>query len=307
VFASCWVAWGGRARISARLEGTFTAAAVIARLSFCQSVELPAIPPRPVLRHDAAATVAAAAVATAAIERDPAEYAARLASDSRALHIEPPVTPADLSLILPYRSEPAQLVLEPRRKRDTAELLGLALSVSVEKAEGAPHRQLVLEITNTTHDHLAYRVLTRPSTGVQSCYGKSDIAHNAIALAPREKARRSECIYRKGSRLYVDRVETIRLPRLSYYYVSALPQAALGLDRFDRLAARGHRPVGARSPCRVFQSAELSAALASGAATWRDLMDFYARHPCGVYSFTINYKAFERDGERALPAVSPGP
>jgi len=103
--------------------------------------------------------------------------------------------------------------------------------------------------------------------------------------------------------LFVDRVETIRLPRLSYYYVSGLPGAALEVDRRDRLAARGHLPGGSRSPCRVFRSAEVMTAVAGGSATWRDLVDFYARHPCGVYSFNIDYKAFDREGERSLPFV----
>ena len=279
------------------------AAAIVARLSFCQAVVLPPIPPQPAPRHDAVAASAAAATASSAVASDPSVYAERLASDSRGFQIDPAATPESLSAVFPYHSDSADIVLEPRRTRSRAELGGLALSVSVEAIDRTPQRQLVLEIQNTTDDHVAYRVLTRPTTGMRSCYGKSDLAHNAIAMAPREKLRRSECIYRKGLRLHVDRVETIRLPRLSYYYVSALPEAALGFDRFDRLAARGHRALGGRSSCRVFLAVDVSAALANGATTWRDLVDFYARHPCGVFSFVKDYKAFTRDGERPLPVV----
>ncbi len=276
------------------------AAAVVARLTFFHAVVLPELPPQPVATREAVATAVATVAAT---ERDPAAYAEQLASDSRALRIDPPVTPADLSGVMSYRADMQRRALEPRRKHATASVLGLDLSLSVAEIPGTPRRQMVLTIENTSRDHLAYRVVTQSSRGVRPCFGKSDLAHNAIALAPGGKVRRSECIYRKGLKLFVDRVETIRLPRLSYYYVSALPGAALEVDRRDRLAVRGHLPAGGRSPCRVFRSAEVMAAVAGGSATWRDLVDFYARHPCGVYSFNIDYKAFDREGERTLPSV----
>jgi hypothetical protein len=319
ILVSCGFAWGGAARGGAvhgdvtdavfRMgvgAGAVAAAAIIGRLTFWHEIELPRVPPEPAPTPEVVAQAVATVASAVAAEQDPDVYAEQLASDSRALHIDPPVTPADLSDVLPYRMEAARLKLEPGRKRATASILGLGLSLSVDDIPGTPRRQLVLTIDNTTRHHMAYRVSTRPSQGQSSCFAKRDLAHNAIALAPGEKVRRSECIYRKGLVLHVDRVETIRLSRLSYYYVSALPQAALGFDRPDRLAARGHLPASARSPCRVFQSAELIAAVSSGSASWRDVVDFYARHPCGVYSFKNNYKAFDRPGERALPAVSAG-
>lgn len=276
--------------------------AIVARVSFCHEVLLPPVPPPPAPRAD----VVTVAAVSASVDLDPSMYAEKLASDSRDLKIEPEVTPEDLSGVFEHRVDSRRRTLEPRKKRSSAEALGLELSLSVADVEGTPRRQLVLTIENTTSHHLAYRVMTRTSRGARSCYAKGDLAHNAVALAPGEKARRSECIHRKGLKLFVDRVETIRLPRLSYFYVSALPATALGLDGASRLAARGHRPKSAaRSPCRVFHSAEILAGVSSGATTWRDLVDFYARHPCGVYSFPINYKAFEGDGERPLPAVPP--
>lgn len=279
------------------------AAVVVARLIFFHAIVLPELPPQPVATREKVATAVAVVAAT---ERNPAAYAEQLAGDSRALRIDPPVTPADLSGVMPYRADTERRVLEPRRKRATASVLGLDLSLSVARIAGTPRSQMVLTIENTTDDHVAYRVMTQSSRGLRPCYGKSDLAHNAIALAPGEKVRRSECIYRSGLKLFVDRVETIRLPRLSYYYVSGLPGTALEVDRRDGLAARGHLPAGGRSPCRVFRSAEVTAALSGGSATWRDLVDFYARHPCGVYSFTIDYKAFDKEGERELPSVAAG-
>lgn len=278
-------------------------AAIAARVGFVHDVDLPPVPPIP----EAPRAEVETARAIAAIDRDPDTYADRLAGDSNTFHVEPIATPADLSAVMEHRVEAGRVVLEPNRKHARAEVLGLAMTLSVEDVPDTPRRQLVLTVENKTSDPVAYRVVTQSSRGLAPCHAKSDLAHNAIALAPGEKARRSECIYRKGLKLFVDRVETVRLPRLSYYYVSALPPAALGVAPSDRLAGRGHRPAKSRSPCRVYQSAELTRALASGSTTWRDLVDFYARHPCATYTFPSDYKAFEKDEARALPAVSLAP
>lgn len=273
-------------------------AAAIMRLSFCHPVELPALPAMPppprIEVGEVAATVAS----------DPGEYAQRVSTDSRTLRVDPLATPADLSRVLPHQTYDKKLALEAKGKKASAEALGLRLSVSVGDIEGTPRRQMILTIQNTTDQYLAYRVSSRPSQGTRPCHDKSDFAHNAIALGPGEKIRRSECIYKSGWRLLIDQVETIALPKLSYFYVSALSPVAVGLDR---LATRGHRAVGGRAPCQTFQSAVLDDALRTGATTWRDLIDFYARHPCQVYTFPNGYKAFETDGERPLPAVGNGP
>ena len=105
-----------------------------------------------------------------------------------------------------------RFVLAARGKGASAERLGLVLSLSVSDIEGTPRRQMVLTVHNTTDEHLAYRVVTRPSQGTRPCYEKLDLAHNAIALAPGERLRRSECVYRSGYRLFVDKVETMILP-----------------------------------------------------------------------------------------------
>lgn len=272
--------------------------AAIMRLSFCRPVELPAVPPRPPAPRIEVAQV------TATVASDPAEYAQRIATDSHALRVDPPATPADLARVMAHQAKATKLALEPKGKKASTEVLGLKLALSVSDIDGTPRRQMVLTIQNTTDHYLAYRVASRPSQGTRPCHEKSDFAHNAIALAPGEKVRRSECIYKRGWRLMIDRVETVELPKLSYFYVSALSPTALGLDR---LSSRGHRAVGGRLPCQTFQSAVLDDALRSGATTWRDLIDFYARHPCQVYTFPNGYKAFAADGERPLPAVVVAP
>src|SRR5688572_20332160 len=198
------------------------AGAAIARLSFCRQVDLPPVPAQPPPPRVEVGAVAAT------VASDPAEYAQRVATDSRTLRVDPPATPADLSRVMAHQAKDTKLVLEPRGKKSSAEVLGLRLSLSVAEIEGTPRRQMVLTIQNTTDHHLAYRVVSRPSQGTRPCHEKSDFAHNAIALAPGEKIRRSECIYKSGWRLLIDRVETVELPRLSYFYVSALSPTALG-------------------------------------------------------------------------------
>lgn len=273
--------------------------AAVVKLSFCHAVSLPPKPPRPPPKRVAVAAV------SAQVESDPDVYAQHLVADSHQFRVKPPATPAAMSHVLPYQIDTRRRTLQPghKGKHATAEVLGLKLSLSVGDIEGTPRRQMILTIANTTDQYLAYRVRTRPSRGTQPCHDKSDLAHNAVALAPHETIRRAECTYRSGWRLFVDQVETIALPPLSYYYVSAVPPPELGLDL---LTSRAHRPATSRGLCHVFHSADLDEALRSGATTWRDLVDFYARHTCENYAFPNNYKAFQKDGERPLPAVTRG-
>jgi hypothetical protein len=131
-----------------------------------------------------------------------------------------------------------------------------------------------------------------------------DYPQNAVVLAPGERVQRSECIYKSGWRLLVSRVETMAVPGLSYHYLSAVPPPALGLDL---LSARGHRPGKGRSACQIFHSAALTNAIEKGETGWRDLVDFYGRHPCQIFTFSKGYMAFETDRERPLPASQAAP
>jgi hypothetical protein len=272
--------------------------AVIVKLSFCHAVDLPPLPPRPEPQRIEVARV------TAAIEHDPAVYARQLAADSHALKIEPAVTPVDLARVFPYQSSEERFALEVRGKRSAARVLGLELALRLEKIEGTPHRQMVLSIRNTTPDFLAYRVASRPSRGTRPCHAKMDHPQNAVVLAPGERVRRSECIYKSGWRLLVSQVETMVVPSLSHHYLSAVPPPALGLDL---LSARGHRPGKGRSACQIFHSAALTNSIEKGETRWRDLVDFYGRHPCQIFTFSEGYRAFEADQERPLPSTPAGP
>jgi hypothetical protein len=265
---------------------------VIVNLRFCYQPALPAKPPRPQvtsqkLQHIAAATHASVEV-----------YAGYLDRDSTSYGLARPVAVADMRKALVHRVDDGEHLLDPRSKdRARVEAAGLRLATTARRVPGAQQTQLVLSITNTTDRELAYRVVTRPSLG-ELCHSKASLTHNAMVVAPRATEERTECVYRNRSTLLVTRVETLELNPLSASYVAKLPPAAAGID--TRIAKDHRAPFG--QLCSVAMPAAVRSALESGATTWRDVVDFFARHRCETYRFPSDYKAFERDGERRLPA-----
>lgn len=227
----------------------------------------------------------------------PEVYASQLAEDSALAGIDPPVTPEDISGVLAHSIDRTARTLGPG---DEIRALGLELSLAVQEIEPG-RQQMVLAISNTTGDYLAYRVVTRPSRGTAPCGRKRAIRHNGMALEPHHTIRRSECIYRDGWKLEIASIETVALPVLSYHYVSGLPPAQVGVDP---RVAEGHRPPEALRGCPdLITPIGTRRALERGAISWRDLVDFYARHNCQRYRFPRDYKAFDQPGERALPAL----
>ena len=119
-----------------------------------------------------------------------------------------------------------------------------------------------------------------------------------MAIAPSTTELRSECTYRKGWGLAIQSVETIQLPELSYIYVSWLRPERVGMDR---RSTGGHRTIGASKPCEIRLAANIEQGLETEEISWRDMIDFYARHRCRTYSFPYGYKAFDTPGEYNLP------
>jgi len=124
--------------------------------------------------------------------------------------------------------------------------------------------------------------------------------HNAQVVAKGGREERSECDYHDGMSLEIDRIESVELLPLQAYYVSRVPPLALGSE--PRLA-HGHDPElpTGQSVCNIALSQAQRAAIANGDVTWRDLVDFYARHRCDTYRFPSSYRAFTKDDDRALP------
>lgn len=257
-------------------------------LRFCGARQLPPVPPEPVF------TERDIDLAHRTLRASPESYIKQLREDSSLVGVET-MTPEKLGGVLPYSSDRTEKVLSPG---DRITSVGLKIGLSVQEIE--PGRdQMVLRITNTTDNYLAYRVVTEPTRGTAPCGRKHNLPHNAIALEPGATVTRSECIYRSGWKLAVTQVETIALNRLSFYYVSGVPPEQLGSDP---RVSRGHKPPKKLRGCpNLITPVRITRARERGELSWRDLVDFYARHNCEAYRFPQNYRAFERPNQAPLP------
>jgi hypothetical protein len=223
-------------------------------------------------------------------------YRAALEADSRTYGVGP-TTPEELARVFPYeREEPkASPPVETRFLNITARIAPISASFQGGTVT-ADH--VVLRIENRSDRWLAYRVDTTPEATAQRCLEKADTPHDAIALAPGQAVERTECMVRGGvGGVTVDQVETMIVPPLSYYYVSKLfpPHIAE-----DARVTRAHAPPKGKL-CESIPEQAIRRAMERGQTTWRDVIDFYARHDCERYLFPSGYRAFQRPGERPLP------
>jgi hypothetical protein len=209
----------------------------------------------------------------------------------------PVPAPADLEQVFPYDVADPRQVLTPGGPPLETRALTMSLRVGHAGALGTDH--LILRIENRTDDSVAYRVETRPDGDPRTCMDKNDLPHNAVALAPHEAAERTECTTRNGAvaTVTVVRVETLVIPPLSYYYVSRLFPPHIGLDA--RTTRRHVPPKGAI--CSDIPEQAIRRALEKGEASWRDVIDFYARESCAKFIFSVGYRAFTVAGEQPLP------
>ncbi len=263
-------------------------------LRFCYEVTLPKKPAPPHL-----ATNVAPLDVSEALEASQQGYAAFLESDSKRYGVRPPATVESMSKKFPYSLDENLHKLRPGTDSAIVESSGLRITAS---ARGTGKNQmLTLRIDNLTDKPLAYHVETVPDRGTRECNRKPTIRHNAVALEPKGYVVRSECGHKPGKGLEIRKIETMTLLPLSYYYLSAVDPRSLGLDP---RATDGHKPPRGVEPCSRAPSASLDRSIETGETTWRDLVDFYARHSCKIYRFPLGYKAFMKSGERPLPAVA---
>jgi hypothetical protein len=264
----------------------------VSYLRFCYHLGLPPKPRRPELRDVRVEEV------LDTVGKSPLTYTGFLESDSAGIGVRA-VSTDEIARVLPYQIDTHHHTLTPDSgSGSTIETLGLRLTLSVQRSGG--DATMLLTIENTTSSDLAYDVATEPNHGTAICHQKKAVAHNAMVVAAHGAETRSECIYKHGFALTVTKVQTIALPPLSSYYVSSLPPAAAGLEPRLAKGARALLPVG-RQPCNVTLAQSVRAALDRGTTTWRDIIDYYARHRCETYRFPEGYKAFDRDGEHPLP------
>jgi hypothetical protein len=266
---------------------------IVFKIRFCSELSLPAPPPAPAVSPEQASDVSRRIGETAD------QYANYLRADSAAHGIQPPASPESMSAVFPHLVDPTRRTLSPGD--EPIEIAGLRLRVSVQDIADSRRQQMVLSIENTLEEPVAYRVQTRPSVGTKPCHQKQDIRHNAIVIAPGATEMRVECVYRSGWELEVDSVETIQLPELGAIYASWMAPIEIGIDA---RTSRNHRPIAMAKPCDRHHPASVQRAIERGEISWRDLVDFYARHRCTTYTFPNNYRAFKTSGERPLPATT---
>jgi hypothetical protein len=162
---------------------------------------------------------------------------------------------------------------------------------------------IILVIENLLDSDIAYQIASTPSTGTGSCGSVAALPFNATVIAKGGSERRTECAWRDGMSIIINKVETIEINSLSAWYLSQVPPSVMGIDA---RVTRGHRGVKGSDACSSVVPQVVRTGLERGEIGWRDLADFYARHRCQTYVFHPSYRAFKSDGALAIPAVPGG-
>lgn len=264
----------------------------IGTVRFCGSVSLP---PKP-----AGLTKIVTGTGTQLLSKSassPAVYMDYLAKDAAIAGVRTP-TIEEMSRKLTFVTDDARHVLEVGQPATTI----AGLEIAAVRAGDT----IVLEIRNPTDKRLGYFVRSAPVPNTSACNSARPLPFNALVLGKGEREARVECVYRPGMAIAITRVETVELSPLSAHYIMQLPPALLGIE--DRIG-RGHRRPRTRpgeTPCTAMIAQALRNQVETGEIGWRDLVDFYARHRCQTYQFPLEYRAFQADGERGIPAASAG-
>jgi len=233
-------------------------------------------------------------------------YVQRLLADARRYDVD--LEPRKLFAPFPYVVTTGAWSLAAHRGRlVTAEL---RLTTEVRKLDtplGALGRYqaptLVLNVENRTDDHIAFRVVTRPS-GKANCRSKAMIAQTTFVLGPRAALSRTECLASgRGDRLTVHHLDVMRIPALSYHYLVKLKPTAILLSA---RTSQGHRTPAGHTLCGSVPRQKIKQGVQAGTATWADVMDFYARYTCDRFDFRIGYR---RPGPepKESPVIKPKP
>ncbi len=233
-------------------------------------------------------------------------YITRLLADARRYDVD--LQPKKLFAPFPHVVTQGSWTLKAHRGRLlTAEL---RLSTVVRKLDtplGALGRYqaptVVLTVENRTDDHIALRVITRPS-GKADCRNKAKLPQTTFVLAPRAALSRTECLASgRGDRLTVHRLEVMRIPALSYHYLVKLKPTAVLLSA--RTSA-GHRLPAGHTLCGSVPRQTIKQGVQAGTASWADVMDFYARYSCDRFDFRIGYRKGGPEATKS-PIIKPKP
>jgi hypothetical protein len=265
------------------LVGGAVLVAGITYLRFCGEVSLPPKPPVPAHQSESARQLLLQSAAS------PQIYLDYLSHDATAAGVHAP-TLDDMERAFVDRVDTGRHVLEIGQP--PLETAGVRLTLKL------ADDQIVMQIDNLTGSNIAYFVQSTPSLGDALCSSARPLAFNAMIVRQGASETRTECVYRSGFSIAVTRVETMELSPLSSWYVSQVPPATVGVE--DRIA-RGHRRPESRDRCTGVLAQAVRGGMDRGQISWRDLIDFYARHRCQTYQFPAEYRAFTKDHERPIP------
>jgi hypothetical protein len=268
---------------------------IIVASRFSYTLELPAKPPKP------------PPVDQDALRRmdfdNPNLYRGYLEQDSTTYGVRR-TTPDEMTKPFPYENSSVARRVKlgaPPIETGMLKIWADTQKLTVRKAKGTTTaNHIVLHIENTTDRPVAYRVQTALGVVDDVCRGMAALEHNAMVVMPKKAVMRTECFARDGIDLHVTQVETLQLPALSAYYVSRLFPAHIGMPE---RSSQGHKtPAGAT--CATVPQQTILIGMGKGTVSWRDIVDFYARHRCETYDFPIGYRAFQKANQYKLPVSS---
>jgi hypothetical protein len=265
----------------------------ISWIRFSTTPEFPPKPPAPTLDRGAMARMGreSALIYKANLDEDCSLYGA------------PRITAEEMARAFPFEQSQVAQKLSPGGPPLESGLLRVSLSARPiqrkSRSGSMTSDHLVLKIENKSQSHIAYRVRTTLGSD-SACMSKATLEQNAIALAPGESIERTECFQTAGKNVQVLAVEAMQVPPLAYYYLSRLEPMHIGLDARTSM---GHSPPKG-ALCTTIPQQLIGIGMEKGTVSWHDVVDFYARHRCETYDFTVGYRAVAEGQKVTLPITA---
>ena len=133
------------------------------------------------------------------------------------------------------------------------------------------------------------------------CEVRGSRMHNAQALRPDEVAEIVVCA--GGGPIRIEDAQVLEVSELGHRYLSQVPPAAMNADEVTDAA---HNPLESVERCRL-DPAAIAGPIQSGAASWADVADFFARHDCHRFGFPLGYRRTTAPIPRLPVAGAEGP
>ena len=247
-----------------------------------------------------------------ALVPDDAEFARAIVEDSERFGL----APIDLALLRAphtYVDEVDEMVVLPpgrswRSKHLAIEAVVDKVTYRQRGATVAANHTIAL-VENIGERPVAY-FLRLASAERGRCEVRGSRMHNAQALRPGDVAEIVVCA--GGGAIRIEDVQVLEVSELGHRYLSQVPPSAMNADDVTDAA---HRPLDPSSGepgsgkeierCRLDPGVS-AGPIQTGAATWADVADFFARHDCHRFAFPAGYRRATAPIPR-LPAADPAP